>query len=208
MTARKRRIGVRIQNILDRDGGNRPRLAPAMAATIALGVFLLPVGSGGESATPATATTTDRGTRETRTVEPDMQIVNPLPGGRVTRQWGPGHIDPFTEKEIFHRGIDVAANKGTAVLAAAGGVVTVATESYEEVPGAGTVIIVEHGNGYSTYYGHLEALEVSPGQRVVQSQVIATVGSTGKSTGPHLHFEVRKNGSMEDPAVFVSEWRP
>ena len=207
MTARKRRIGVRIQDIIDRDGGARPRLAPAIAVTIFLGVFLLPMATGDADAIPAPDNPPEKGASEARVVEVDLQIANPLPGGRVTRSWGPGHLDPFTKKEVFHRGIDVASSLGTEVLAAAGGVVTVATESYEETPGSGTVIIVDHGNGLSTYYGHLETLEVNQGQTVAQSEVIATVGSTGKSTGPHLHFEVKKNGSTEDPALFVTEWQ-
>jgi murein DD-endopeptidase MepM/ murein hydrolase activator NlpD len=207
MSAQKRRIGVRIQNIIDRDGGNRPRLAPAVAVTLALGAFLLPLAGGGADATPVPDTPPNRGASEIGAITTDMLIVNPLPGGRVTRSWGPGHLDPFTKEEVFHRGIDVGAKMGTEVLAAAAGVVTVATDSYEKTPGSGTVIIVDHGNGYNTYYGHLETLEVSTGQRVEQNEVIGTVGSTGKSTGPHLHFEVQKNGSTEDPATFVAEWR-
>ncbi len=207
MTAQKRRIGVRIQNIIDRDGRNRPHVGLAVAVTIVLGVFLLPLAGGGADATPAPDSLPDRGASEARAVGTDLQLVNPLPGGRVTRSWGPGHLDPFTKKEVFHRGIDLGAAMGTEVLAAAGGVVTVATTTYEETPGSGTVIIVDHGNGYRTYYGHLKTLEISSGQRVEQHEVIATVGSTGKSTGPHLHFEVQKNGSTEDPAIFVAEWR-
>jgi murein DD-endopeptidase MepM/ murein hydrolase activator NlpD len=196
-----------LDNIIDRDGGDRPRLAPAIAITVVLGLFLLPLATSGVDAAPAPDTPPNRGASKARVVDSDMQIVNPLPGGRVTRSWGPGHLDPFTKKEVFHRGIDVAASLGTEVLAAAGGVVTVATDTYEELPGSGTVIIVDHGNGYSTYYGHLETLEVRQGQTVKQSEAITTVGSTGKSTGPHLHFEVQNNGSTEDPALFVAEWR-
>ena len=207
MTAQKRRIGVRIKNIIDRDGGSRPRLGAAFAVTMTLGMFLLPLAGGGADATPAPDTPPQQGASEARVVEADLQLVNPLPGGRVTRSWGPGYLDPFTKKKVFHRGIDVGAAMGTQVLAAAGGVVTVATETYEEVPGAGTVIIIDHGNGCRTYYGHLESLEVSRGQRVEQGEVIATVGSTGKSTGPHLHFEVQFDDATEDPAIFVPDWR-
>jgi murein DD-endopeptidase MepM/ murein hydrolase activator NlpD len=207
MTGRKRRIGVRIKNIIDRDGGSRPRLGAAFAGAIALGVFLLPLANGGADALPAPDTPPQRGASEARVVEADLHIVNPLPGGRVTRSWGPGYLDPFTKKEVFHRGIDVGAAAGTEVLAAASGVVAVATEAYEEVPGAGTVIVIDHGNGYRTYYGHLGSLGVSPGQRVEAGEVIATVGSTGKSTGPHLHFEVQKSDTTQDPAIFVAEWR-
>jgi len=207
MTAQQRRIGVRIQKIIERDGGDRPHLGPAVAVTIALGVFLLPLAGGGADATPAPESLPDRGASEARADATNLQLVNPLPGGRVTRSWGPGHLDPFTKKVVFHRGIDIGAATGTEVLAAAGGVVTVATDAFEEIPGSGTVIIVDHGNGYHTYYGHLQALEVSPGQWVAQSEVIATVGSTGKSTGPHLHFEVQKNGTTENPTIFVAEWK-
>jgi murein DD-endopeptidase MepM/ murein hydrolase activator NlpD len=207
MTARKRRIGVRIKDIIDRDGGSRPRPGAAFAGVIALGVFLLPLADGGADALPAPDVPPQEGASEARRVESDLHIVNPLPQGRVTRSWGPGHLDPFTKKKVFHRGIDVAAAMGTEVLAAASGVVAIATEEYEEVPGAGTVIVIDHENGFRTYYGHLGSLEVSPGQNVEKGEVIATVGSTGKSTGPHLHFEVQEFDATEDPAIFVAEWR-
>ncbi len=206
MTAQKRRIGVRIKNIIDCDGGSRPRLGFAFAGAAAVGVFLLPL-AGGVDATPASDVHPQTGASTARSVETDLHIVNPLPGGRVTRSWGPGYIDPFTKKKVFHRGIDVAAPAGTRVLAAAGGVVRVATERYEEVPGAGTVIVIDHGNGYSTYYGHLDSFRVSPGQKVESGETIGSVGSTGKSTGSHLHFEVQNDGTTEDPAIFVAEWR-
>jgi murein DD-endopeptidase MepM/ murein hydrolase activator NlpD len=134
-------------------------------------------------------------------------FINPLPGSRVTRSWGSGHLDPFSGKPVFHRGIDVAAKTGTPVLGAADGVVVVATENYETQPSAGTVVIIDHQNGTSTYYGHLASFEVAKGQHVQKGDVIASVGSTGKSTGPHLHFEVRSDGEALDPADFVDDWK-
>ena len=101
----------------------------------------------------------------------------------------------------------MAAPSGTPILAPADGLVTVATTGYGPSKDAGTVLVVDHGNGYETYYAHLGALEVVEGQRVERGDVLARVGSTGKSTGPHLHFEVRLNGEQLDPAEFVADWR-
>ena len=75
------------------------------------------------------------------------------------------------------------------------------------MPSAGTVIVLDHGDGMQTFYSHLGTLEVEPGQQVARGEIIATVGSTGKSTGPHVHFEVRKDGERKDPALFVDDWK-
>ncbi len=206
MSAKKRRIGVRIQKILDREGG-RPRVVAAVLGAFVLGVFLLPLGQGGATVAP------DDGEQGMQTSSPaqlknQMTMINPLPDGRVTQTFGPGKRDPFTGKEgVFHRGIDIGAKTGTPVVAPAGGVIRVATEAYEESPAAGTVIIIDHGQGLTTMYSHLGSLAVDAGQRVSQREVIATVGSTGKSTGPHLHFEVRDDGENRNPADFVEDWK-
>jgi murein DD-endopeptidase MepM/ murein hydrolase activator NlpD len=125
----------------------------------------------------------------------------------MTWNWGPNHRDPFTGGEVFHRGVDLAAKSGTPVVAPADGVVLVATDTYEPSQAAGTVVIIDHGNGLTTFHAHLEDTAVVEGQNVTQGQTIATVGSTGKSTGPHLHFEVRRDGEAVDPAQFVAAWR-
>jgi murein DD-endopeptidase MepM/ murein hydrolase activator NlpD len=95
----------------------------------------------------------------------------------------------------MHPGFDLAAPKGTPVGAAAAGKVV----SAGVAGGYGNLIIVDHGNGYTTRYGHLSAIDVKVGDQVTPGQIIGAVGSTGYSTGPHLHFEVRHNGDAMDP---------
>jgi murein DD-endopeptidase MepM/ murein hydrolase activator NlpD len=207
MTARKRRIGMRIRSALDSDGARRPRPALAALAAGIVGVFLLPLGSGGADAAAVDVEAREQQQGSAAASKAAIDLVNPLPIGRVTWTWGPGHVDPFTNKEVFHSGIDVAADAGTPVVAPASGLVTVATDDFEQSPSSGSVVVLDHGDGYTTLFSHLGSLEVSEGQRVAQGDVIATVGSTGKSTGPHLHFEVRHDGESLNPADFVSGWK-
>ena len=109
-------------------------------------------------------------------------------------------IHPITVKEKTHTGMDIASNQGTAVYASDGGTVTLAGWN----GGYGNCIMIDHGNGYVTLYGHLSSISVSEGQSVSQGATIGAVGSTGNSTGPHLHFEVLQNGSRIDPEQFFS----
>lgn len=109
-------------------------------------------------------------------------------------------IHPITGELKNHNGMDIAANMGTAVYAADGGKVVLA----EWYGGYGNCIMIDHGNGYKTLYGHLSYIGVKSGQSVTQGSTIGQVGSTGNSTGPHLHFEVYLNGSRIDPEQFYS----
>ena len=109
-------------------------------------------------------------------------------------------IHPITGELKNHNGMDIAANMGTTVMAADGGRVVLA----EWYGGYGNCIMIEHGNGYKTLYGHLSYIGVRSGQSVNQGDNIGQVGSTGNSTGPHLHFEVYSNGSRIDPEQFYS----
>ena len=109
-------------------------------------------------------------------------------------------VHPITGKTKSHTGIDIASNQGTAVYASDGGTVTLAGWN----GGYGNCIMIDHGNGYVTLYGHLSSISVSVGQTVSQGTTIGAVGSTGNSTGPHLHFEVLKNGTRIDPEQFFS----
>jgi murein DD-endopeptidase MepM/ murein hydrolase activator NlpD len=107
--------------------------------------------------------------------------------------------DPFNGEEKFHRGIDFVAPSGTAFTAAATGVVA----SVRAAPDYGNVIEIDHGNGLTTRYAHASRVEVREGDVVIKGQRIGQVGSTGHSTGPHLHFEVRDHGRTLNPEKFL-----
>ncbi len=100
----------------------------------------------------------------------------------------------------FHQGIDIAAEMGTPIVATADGVVTIAGWN---AGGYGNMVDIDHGSGVSTRYGHASAVVVTPGQRVRRGQIIAYVGSTGHSTGPHLHYEVRLSGQPVNPTSYL-----
>ncbi len=109
-------------------------------------------------------------------------------------------VHPITGELKHHNGIDIASNMGTTVYAADSGTVVLA----EWYGGYGNCIMIDHGNGYKTLYGHLSYIGVSEGQSVSKGDTIGQVGSTGNSTGPHLHFEVYKGSSRIDPEQFYS----
>jgi murein DD-endopeptidase MepM/ murein hydrolase activator NlpD len=111
--------------------------------------------------------------------------------------------DPFTGRLAFHSGIDYAAPKGTKVLSAGAGTVTFVGQ----ISGYGNVVEVTHSNGLITRYGHLSAFLAKEGQKVSTGTPIARVGSTGRSTGPHLHFEVRRSDTAVDPARYLNAGR-
>ena len=192
---------MRLQDIIW-TSGYKPRAMLAFATAMVLGVFLLPMRDGHAGGTAASRT--EEKAAEQVTGNPDsglatIAFTDPLPDARITRGWGESR-DPFTGKEVFHRGIDLAASIGTPILAGAAGVVEVATTEFEPEPAAGTVIVLKHADGFSTFYSHVGSLEVGVGQEVFAGEVIATVGSTGKSTGPHLHFEIRgSSGAPTNP---------
>ena len=107
---------------------------------------------------------------------------------------------PTKGASTYHQGIDIGASTGTGIVAAASGTVVASTYSYS----AGNYIMISHGNGVYTVYMHCSQLLASDGQSVKQGQTIAKVGSSGYSTGPHLHFGVRVNGSYVNPLKYVS----
>ena len=109
--------------------------------------------------------------------------------------------DPFNGDKAFHEGLDFTANMGTAIKAAADGIVTTA----EQTPDYGKIIKINHGSGLETRYAHASKLLVKPGERVVKGQIVAQVGSTGRSTGPHLHYEIRLNGNSLDPRRYLQK---
>jgi murein DD-endopeptidase MepM/ murein hydrolase activator NlpD len=127
-----------------------------------------------------------------------------VPGGRPVMQgWISSYFghraDPFTGRNAFHRGLDFAGPAGAEVVAVASGVVTYSKERF----GYGKCVEINHGNGYVTRYAHNQRVLVQAGDTVQKGQPIALIGSTGRSTGPHLHFEVLKQGRAVDPMSFV-----
>lgn len=125
------------------------------------------------------------------------QFIWPV-SGPITSPFG-YRTHPIFGTQIFHSGVDVGVDSGTPVAAADSGVVIEA----DWLGGYGYAVIIDHGNGLSTVYAHNSELIVSPGQAVSQGQTIAYSGSTGYSTGPHVHFEVRENGTPVEPLNYL-----
>ena len=132
------------------------------------------------------------------------EAMKKVPLGKpVWSYWVSSHFgkrtDPFNSKSARHKGIDLASNKGNKVKTMAEGVVTKSGWS----TGYGKVVEIDHGNGFKTKYAHLNAIYVAKGAKVTNGQAIGEVGSTGRSTGPHLHYEVLYDGVPMDPMVFM-----
>ncbi|MBS7671382.1 M23 family metallopeptidase [Croceicoccus gelatinilyticus] len=121
-----------------------------------------------------------------------------LPAQVVTSEFGT-RDDPFHGKKRAHKGMDLAAPTGTPVHATGNGVVTYAgwKGSY------GLLVVIRHPSGYETRFAHLSKVDVGKGQSVRKGSMIGRIGSTGRSTGPHLHYEVRLNGKALDPSRFM-----
>ena len=133
-----------------------------------------------------------RGTKTPPATAPSGTLRSPVTGGTVTSRFG-------RRGSGTHTGIDIGLPSGTSIVAADGGTVTFAGWS----GGYGYMVKISHGSSTQTWYAHCSALLVSAGQEVAKGQPIARVGSTGNSTGPHLHFEVRINGSAVNPAPYI-----
>jgi len=128
-------------------------------------------------------------------------------GKAVTNGWissffGP-RFDPFTGRKAWHAGVDIAGKEGAEVKALAAGVVTFA----DTKGGYGHLVEIKHSNGLTTLYGHNKELLVRPGQVVRKGQTISLLGSSGRSTGPHLHLEVHKNGQAVDPGEYFPDFK-
>lgn len=123
----------------------------------------------------------------------------PVAGGRIGSPFG-FRIDPITGRSALHTGLDFPADTGTPIVAAAGGVVVV----QDVHPAYGNMVEIDHGNNLITRYAHASKVDVTKGDIVKRGQKIAEVGSTGRSTGPHLHFEVWVSGVVQDPSRFLA----
>jgi murein DD-endopeptidase MepM/ murein hydrolase activator NlpD len=124
--------------------------------------------------------------------------MRPVSVGWYSSNFG-WRIDPFSGKQAFHEGVDFMADVGTPIVAAAGGVVV-----YSDYhPEYGNMVAIDHGNGLVSRYAHASRRTVKVGDVVLKGEKIAEVGTTGRSTGPHLHFEVRFRGAPQDPTRFL-----
>ncbi len=122
--------------------------------------------------------------------------------GRLESYFGKRQ-DPFSGEGAFHRGVDISAPRGTPIKAAADGVVLHAGF----VNGYGRVVVIDHGSGVQTLYAHMSRSAVVPGQEIRQGEVVGAVGSSGRVTAPHLHYEVRRNGTPQNPTHFINRPR-
>jgi murein DD-endopeptidase MepM/ murein hydrolase activator NlpD len=128
-----------------------------------------------------------------------LPFANPAPGKQITSLFG-NRVDPFFGKLAMHAGIDFRQKTGTNVRATGDGVVINAGP----FGGYGNMVEIDHGNGITTRYGHLSKILVGKGDKISEGETIALSGSTGRSTGPHLHYEVRRNGQAVDPMRFLN----
>lgn len=126
----------------------------------------------------------------------------PIKKGWMSSRYGM-RTDPFTGRLAWHAGVDFAGKSGSDIVSVASGVVTWASKRY----GYGLLVEVNHGNGYKTRYAHCKETIVKVGDVVRKGQVLALMGSSGRSTGPHVHFEVYKNGRTVDPAAYIHRTR-
>jgi murein DD-endopeptidase MepM/ murein hydrolase activator NlpD len=132
-----------------------------------------------------------------------QSLLNSTPNIRPAKGWFTSRfgyrVSPFTGRSALHAGLDIAAAPGSPVYAPADGIVTFA--GYDE--GYGKMITIDHGYGVTTRFGHNSQIYVQVGQKISRWDVIASVGNTGRSTGPHVHYEVRVNGIPRDPALYI-----
>jgi murein DD-endopeptidase MepM/ murein hydrolase activator NlpD len=126
-------------------------------------------------------------------------LLDSLPvEGSITSEFG-ARTHPTTGKEETHTGVDINAKEGTEVKAVFDGIV----EDSSEDKSLGLMLVINHGNGYKTRYGHLSKINVEKGKSIKKGDIIALTGNTGVSTGPHLHFEVEVNGKNVNPLEFI-----
>lgn len=134
-----------------------------------------------------------------RKIQDDVFLAGrPITKGWMSSRFG-RRTDPFTGRVAMHEGVDFAGKEGSSVIAVASGVVTWASER----TGYGQMVEINHGSGYMTRYAHNKENKVEVGDIVKKGQTVALMGSSGRSTGPHVHFEVYKHGRPVDPAAYI-----
>ncbi len=148
-----------------------------------------------------------QGMIEERFIKSDGRIahipsIKPVTGAMITDKFGKRR-DPFAKRTKHHNGIDLRANYGRKIFAAGAGVVEFVRSRYRKNTGYGKVVVINHGFGYKTLYGHLSRIAVRKGQKVERWDLIGHSGDTGRATGPHLHYEVWHNGHPQNPEEFI-----
>ncbi len=128
--------------------------------------------------------------------------IRPVINGRVTDRFG-YRLDPMLDKVRPHHGLDLAAARGTPIYAAADGIICRVVQKYTPNKGYGKLVEIDHGYGIKTKYAHLYKILVKPGQKVKRHTIIGQVGDTGRSTGPHLHYEVLKEDNPVNPEIYI-----
>ncbi len=129
---------------------------------------------------------------------PAIQPVNNIDLKRLSSYYG-YRIDPIYKVKKFHAGVDFSAPRGTPIYSSGAGTVK---KIHRSRRGYGNTVTIDHGFGYETFYAHIKDINVTKGQKVTRGQIIGTVGNTGKSTAPHLHYEVRKNDRTVNPIYY------
>jgi murein DD-endopeptidase MepM/ murein hydrolase activator NlpD len=137
--------------------------------------------------------------RDRQLLERVMPSGSAVRNGHLSSKFG-SRIDPFSGKKEHHKGIDIAGKEGSNILAVADGVVTWSGKR----TGYGNLVEIDHGNGYVTRYGHNKQQLVEAGETVRKGQAVALMGSTGRSTGPHVHIEVLRDGKQVNPTKYLS----
>jgi len=153
-----------------------------------------------EAAAAAAAAAAKRGKSSTGSVTGTGTLMWPSNASHTVTSVFGQRTSPITKKAEFHQGIDIGAGYGTNILAADSGTVIISTYSSSY----GNYVVIDHGNGMTTLYAHMSQRKVSEGANVTKGQVIGLVGSTGNSTGPHIHFEVSLHGSRQNPLNYFS----
>jgi len=189
-----RQAVAEVRRLLASTGLNVDRLFPQLAQDRGGlgGPFVVP-----PKADPPDAMTPDK-MEELRSLMKSLPLSVPLDHYQLESRFGPRH-DPFNHRSSYHTGIDLSAPSMSPVHATAAGIVTYAGYRSDY----GKVVEIDHGNGIATLYAHLHRYIVSVGQRVAEHEQVGFLGSSGRSSGPHVHYEVRVNDEPQDPEKFI-----
>ena len=197
---------MRIRHMLNGDRGRgipiwlRTALAvSALASGGLMAVMQIAVATPANSGSSGSAPAASQGNGNVHLSAPAFQFAFPVAAPKITGHFG----DSGGVRKRPHRGTDFGARRGTPVFAPTAGLVVAATQQYPDAPNYGTVVVLDHGNGWQTLFAHLDGYDVRAGQRVEAGQQIARVGRTGKVTGSHLHLEMLLNGQRVDPEQFL-----